>query len=432
MKNVGFMAAPNLFKERKRCAEVQQYLKLEHWHDDEALSRFSNLVRTSMKTEGVGISLISKAKVIYKYERRLNLCEIPRSVLIDGHCILSNYPLVFLDASQDWRTKNNPLVNGFPYVRFYCGVHLKTPENHIIGVLSIFDTRSKTEFTQESIDRLCNYAQDLMKFLNIHYENVKVQNTKGLRDSDHKFTGTDQLAKKLGRATSRGNNITLFEKDGSGSAYTSNLSSSKFFQFKRVTDSTISSTEKFKLINKMYRAKSMKDASVLLCESIKEGENVDFVGIYEVKLSVTFEVSQAHIQSQIALTRELLHSLQQTTKTAPVNNFQVRFLGLTDGIELQVSQEYLKAAFDSDYGIRYMDATSALVFSHGIFTSFRRSEPYPISRARQGFMNDTQEVCIRSDGLILFALNKLGSPRIRQQTVSRIFDHARVLHEIYT
>ena len=47
--------------------------------------------------------------------------ETDREITFCGHTILSNEPMVVLNAETDWRLSQNPLVTGFPYVRFYAG-----------------------------------------------------------------------------------------------------------------------------------------------------------------------------------------------------------------------------------------------------------------------------------------------------------------------
>jgi hypothetical protein len=47
--------------------------------------------------------------------------ETDREITFCGHTILSNEPMVVLNAEKDWRLAENPLVTGWPYVRFYAG-----------------------------------------------------------------------------------------------------------------------------------------------------------------------------------------------------------------------------------------------------------------------------------------------------------------------
>ena len=52
---------------------------------------------------------------------RIRNVESDRDITFCGHTILSNEPMVVLNAEKDWRLAQNPLVTGWPYVRFYAG-----------------------------------------------------------------------------------------------------------------------------------------------------------------------------------------------------------------------------------------------------------------------------------------------------------------------
>jgi GAF domain-containing protein len=51
--------------------------------------------------------------------------ETEREITFCGHTILSNEPMVVLNAEKDWRLAANPLVTGWPYVRFYAGAPVR-------------------------------------------------------------------------------------------------------------------------------------------------------------------------------------------------------------------------------------------------------------------------------------------------------------------
>ena len=53
--------------------------------------------------------------------------ETDREITVCGHTILSNEPMVVLNAEKDWRLAENPLVTGWPYVRFYAGAPVSFP-----------------------------------------------------------------------------------------------------------------------------------------------------------------------------------------------------------------------------------------------------------------------------------------------------------------
>jgi GAF domain-containing protein len=102
------------------------------------IDRFQRIVVTARKTFGTKISLLSlvdEKRQFFKCEAGLGMyfppsmmmsltfrnVETDREITFCGHTILSNEPMVVLNAEKDWRLAENPLVTGWPYVRFYAG-----------------------------------------------------------------------------------------------------------------------------------------------------------------------------------------------------------------------------------------------------------------------------------------------------------------------
>lgn len=71
--------------------------------------------------------------------------EVPRNVLFDAHTIMSEDPTIILDASEDIRFVNNPLVKEGK-VRFYAGFPLVTSDGFVVGSFSVADP-----FARESL-----------------------------------------------------------------------------------------------------------------------------------------------------------------------------------------------------------------------------------------------------------------------------------------
>jgi GAF domain-containing protein len=74
------------------------------------------------------VCLVDKERQWFKSNAGLEgTSETPRNVAFCHHAIDSNAPEVMVvhDASKDSRFKDNPLVTGPPYIRFYAGAPIK-------------------------------------------------------------------------------------------------------------------------------------------------------------------------------------------------------------------------------------------------------------------------------------------------------------------
>lgn len=64
--------------------------------------------------------------------------ELPRNILFEAHAIMSSEPTIILDATEDLRFINNPLVQD-GQVRFFAGFPLITSDGQVVGCFSVAD-----------------------------------------------------------------------------------------------------------------------------------------------------------------------------------------------------------------------------------------------------------------------------------------------------
>lgn len=197
-------------------------------------------------------------------------------------------------------------------------------------------------------------------------------------------------------------------------------------------ENTISSAERHSIINRLFGLNNIKDGLVQICKYIKERERVDLVGIYEVKMSTVYALSAEDIPSQQPIDRDILKSLMQKAKTRPVETFQLRLLGQSSSSTFPEVHSYLKAAFESEYGIHYLNTTSTSTFNRGVFMPFLTSEPSFITKLKQSPRKNGGESCARFEGFVICALNNSAGRTFSQQKLSRIFDQIRIIREIYS
>jgi GAF domain-containing protein len=127
---------------------------------------FDDIVEIARALFGVPIayvSLIDAHRQWFKARAGLDASETPREVSFCGHAIHRDEPLVVLDAAEDPRFHDNPLVTGGPQFRFYAGAPLRLPGGHRIGTLCAIAPEPRPEFgarERQLLARLANLALD--------------------------------------------------------------------------------------------------------------------------------------------------------------------------------------------------------------------------------------------------------------------------------
>ncbi|KAG7371456.1 response regulator receiver domain containing protein [Nitzschia inconspicua] len=129
-------------EEMKRLQALRSYLIL----DSERESQFERLIAMGKRIFSVpmtSITLIDLGRQWIVSSRGLgDMRETPRNEGFCTHAILSKDDIFIIkDASKDWRFANNPYVTGPPYLRFYAGAPLESPEGYRLGTFCIIDTK---------------------------------------------------------------------------------------------------------------------------------------------------------------------------------------------------------------------------------------------------------------------------------------------------
>ncbi len=122
--------------------------------DTPSEERFDRITRTAQRVFGVPIAMISLIDVNrqwYKSCQGLDQHEAPRDVSFCAHALTMTKPLIIQDALNDPRFISNPFVIGAPYVRFYAGQQLRSPEGYVYGTLCILDTVPHTFSDEDSL-----------------------------------------------------------------------------------------------------------------------------------------------------------------------------------------------------------------------------------------------------------------------------------------
>lgn len=112
------------------------------------------------------ISFVDKERQWFKSKVGLSVNETPRDVSFCSHTILKEQTMVVKDVLDDERFKQNPLVTSPPYIRFYAGVPLLTPNKQPLGTLCVIDRqpRDLSEAQKRNLEAL---ARQVMMHLEL-------------------------------------------------------------------------------------------------------------------------------------------------------------------------------------------------------------------------------------------------------------------------
>ncbi|GEP00281.1 PAS domain S-box protein [Methylobacterium haplocladii] len=137
------------------------------------------------------VSLVAGDRQWFKARIGFDTCQTPLSQSVCSYALLQPGLLVIPDLAADPRTRGNTLVTGEPFIRFYAGARLETPEGIALGSLCVIDTAPRpgglTEEQAGSLEALARQvmtlmelrrAQDSLRAVNVSLEAQVVERTR--------------------------------------------------------------------------------------------------------------------------------------------------------------------------------------------------------------------------------------------------------------
>ncbi len=98
------------------------------------------LARQICRTPIALVSLVDRDRQWFKAVSGLGICETPINQSVCAHALAQHETLNIPDLTQDARTRENSLVTGEPFIRFYAGAPLIATSGLVIGTICVIDT----------------------------------------------------------------------------------------------------------------------------------------------------------------------------------------------------------------------------------------------------------------------------------------------------
>jgi diguanylate cyclase (GGDEF)-like protein len=151
--------------EQNRLAALDNYDVLDT-APEEAFDRVTRLVRSIFGVSMSTVTLIDGHRQWFKSQQGMDNSESARGPALCNVAISQSRPLIVPDTLLDRRFADNPFVIGAPYIRFYAGVQLRSPEGYAIGTLCAMHNQPKA-FGQAQVDILSDLAKTVTSELEL-------------------------------------------------------------------------------------------------------------------------------------------------------------------------------------------------------------------------------------------------------------------------
>ena len=171
----------SLINRRARQHEAERLVALARYNILDTLPEpaYDDVVEIASCIAGTPIALISlldQERQWFKAKLGLAVDSTPRE---DSFCkCLLDPPLdevlIVPDAHADARFSASPLVVGDPYIRFYMGAPLVTPDGHVLGSLCTIDRVVRHPTEQQAL-ALQALARQVMQLLELRHRNHEIR-----------------------------------------------------------------------------------------------------------------------------------------------------------------------------------------------------------------------------------------------------------------
>jgi len=157
------MKAPLPVDEDARLENLREF-KILDTEPEEVFDEITRLAALISQTPTALITFVDADRQWFKSRVGFEQRETSRDVSFCAHAILQPGPHVVKDALDDERFRDNPLVLESPYIRFYAGFPLTSPEGYRLGTLCVLDNVRRMLFSEqaEALERLSKVLMSLL------------------------------------------------------------------------------------------------------------------------------------------------------------------------------------------------------------------------------------------------------------------------------
>lgn len=162
------------------------------------------------------LTLIDKDRQWFKSKYNFTVEQTSRDVSFCAHAILQpNDVLVVADTLNDERFAQNPFVIGAPYVRFYAGAPLVSPEGQALGTLCVID-HSPRVLSENHQMALRVLSRHVMTELELRRRSRALTTTKQRLAEQEQAAAALRTSEALFQTLARAAPVGIFRSDASG------------------------------------------------------------------------------------------------------------------------------------------------------------------------------------------------------------------------
>ncbi len=116
------------------------------------------LARDRFHVAAAVVSIVTEDAQVFAAHVGIGVQEAPRQVALCACVVDEGSMLLVVDALADARFRDNPLVTGEPFIRFYAGVPLRPSEGMVLGTLCLIDSQPQPGFGDLQLERLIDLS----------------------------------------------------------------------------------------------------------------------------------------------------------------------------------------------------------------------------------------------------------------------------------